>query len=440
MKKNILIISNESNVCLLVKDALQRKGFSVATISESKMDHPALFSKDHQLKFDIVISLLKYNTNNRTKSKPPEAIEAIIFSKHGSDDGEINICHHKIFEKNYNPNKIQKELIATILNLLKKTKENNFNLTPLDALLGESEAIKSIKKQILKISQFSDLSVLITGETGTGKELVANAIHYLSDRKNKPLVKINCAAIPDALFESQLFGHIKGAFTGAASMQKGLVKQAHGGTLFLDEINEMKYELQPKILRFLEDRSFLPVGSVTEHFSDLRIIAASNQNLKKLIDEGKFRSDLYYRIKMLEIHLKPLRERREDIIPLAELFLKRTAPEFTLHPIKICTKIKEKLIAYDFPGNIRELKNIIYQMIIYCAGSNISWNKLPDDLKELLDSSNPPKLKTLKQAEQEHIQKILDLNDGLIRKTARDLGVTPPTLRKKLRNYGINMK
>ena len=222
-------------------------------------------------------------------------------------------------------------------------------------------------------------------------------------------------------------------------MQQGLVKQAHGGTLFLDEINEMKYELQPKILRFLEDRSFLPVGSVTEHFSDLRIIAASNQNLKKLLDEGKFRSDLYYRIKMLEIQLKPLRERQEDILPLAEFFVAQFCSKHGIPLINFSINAKKRMMKYHWPGNVRELRNIVFRAIAHGNSKLIQSADLGIEVRH--KKSNPgdqdSNIKSLKDIEKEHILAVYKKSGFIIRKTARLLGIDRNTLKSKLKEYGV---
>jgi transcriptional regulator with GAF, ATPase, and Fis domain len=241
------------------------------------------------------------------------------------------------------------------------------NVVPLEGMVGKSPAMASVYRAIRRVAP-RDTAVLVTGETGTGKELIAQAIHRLSPRNEKPIVVINCAAIPETLLESELFGYVRGAFTGAAQSRLGRIQAAHGGTLFLDEIGEMPTSLQAKLLRFLESGELQRLGSAETWKADVRVVTATNQDL---CDAQSFRRDLYYRLCVFPVTLPPLRERREDIEELAEHFLHRFSPRGTFTESAL-----KKLIAYDWPGNVRELKHVIERATILCSGELITAEEL----------------------------------------------------------------
>jgi two-component system response regulator HydG len=285
--------------------------------------------------------------------------------------------------------------------------------------------------------------VLITGESGTGKELIANAIHQNSLRREKPLIKVNCAALPETLLESELFGHEKGAFTGALARRQGRFQLAHKGTIFLDEIAEMAPATQAKILRVLQEREFEPLGSSGTVKVDTRVIAATNTDLKSEIQEGRFREDLYFRVNVVMLSVPPLRERREDIPLLAEFFLKKYA-EKNRRLIKGFTPLAtDLLMRHDWPGNVRELENITERSVIMARGDIIT----PDELPETLRSLDPDLKKTgidlspgrsLKAVEKEMILRTLEDTSGNRTHAAKILGISRRTLQLKLKEYGIS--
>jgi transcriptional regulator with PAS, ATPase and Fis domain len=290
--------------------------------------------------------------------------------------------------------------------------------------------------------------VLIQGESGTGKELVANSIHDWSARRDKPLIKINCSAIPENLLESELFGHEKGAFTDAKTMKKGMFELANGGTIFLDEIPSMRPTLQPKILRVLETQTFRRIGGTSDIQIDVRIIAATNRDLQAMVQEGTFREDLYYRLKVMVISLSPLRERQEDILPLALMFIEKNNREFNKSIRGISEEAKSLLINYEWPGNIRELKNVIERAVILCSESEIHAEYLPLELRsgaeagpgENAGTGNhfTPNGDSLEAMEKIHIQHVLIKNNNNKSKAARALNISRSTLREKMKAYGIN--
>ncbi|OAG27071.1 Fis family transcriptional regulator [Thermodesulfatator autotrophicus] len=308
-------------------------------------------------------------------------------------------------------------------------------------IISKSPLIDRIFKVLPDIAE-SESTVLITGESGTGKDIFARAIHDLSPRKKGPFVTVNCAAIPDTLLESELFGYKAGAFTDAKKDKPGRFALANGGTLFLDEIGEIPLPLQAKLLRAIETKEFEPLGASKPEKVDVRIIAATNQDLEILVKEGRFRQDLYYRINVVRIHLPPLRERREDIPLLAEHFIKKFRASKGKEIIGISEDALKILMDYDFPGNVRELENIIEYCFIVCKEGLIYPEHLPDYLKkdtliipeEKASFSIP---KTLQEIEKEAILQALKRNKWRKMATCRELGISKDTLRRKLKKYGL---
>ena len=312
---------------------------------------------------------------------------------------------------------------------------------PDDVLYGESKPIKEVRELIHIVAETPRTSVLIQGESGTGKELVANAIHYSSRRSNQPFIKINCSAIPDNLLESELFGHEKGAFTDAKVMKKGLFELANGGTIFLDEISSMKLALQPKILRVIETQTFKRIGGVTDIKIDVRVVAATNTDLNELVKNQEFRDDLYYRLKVMEIYIPALRDRREDILLLTKLFLEEYNKEFNRNVQKLHTKTEELLLAYSWPGNVRELKNVIERGVILCRQNVLVPEHLPIELHEGEELRPVPKVSmgnvSLQEMEKHHILDVLKSVNGNKSQAARILDISRSTLREKLKNYQL---
>ncbi|MBN1213232.1 MAG: sigma-54-dependent Fis family transcriptional regulator [candidate division Zixibacteria bacterium] len=307
---------------------------------------------------------------------------------------------------------------------------------PTSEIIGESEAIHEVKKLIGLVAP-RDATVLITGPSGTGKELVARAIHANSSRAEKRLVAINCAAFPENLLESELFGFEKGAFTGAEKAKQGRFELADGGTLFLDEIGEMPLTMQVKLLRVLEERKIERLGSVSEIELDIRIIAATNRDLEKLIREEKFREDLYYRLNVIKVNLPPLAQRTGDILLLTQKFIEKYAKKIG-KPVKgVDSEAASVLTAYAWPGNVRELENIIERAIVLTTSEFITSR----DLSGLAASENTPtggEVKALSEIEKAHIKFCLDRLEWNIGRTAESLGIHRNTLRAKIKEYNLS--
>ncbi|UCE60282.1 MAG: sigma-54-dependent Fis family transcriptional regulator [Phycisphaerales bacterium] len=308
-------------------------------------------------------------------------------------------------------------------------------------IIGSSEAIQREIKRLKKIAR-SKSTVLIVGETGTGKELFAQAIHENSPRAGKPFKVLNCAAVSETLLESELFGHVKGAFTGAIVDRKGLVQAADGGTLFLDEIGDMPHTMQAKLLRTLENGEVLRVGSNDIEYFDVRFVAATNHDLAELMREGRFREDLFYRLHAQgAIRLPPVRQRREDIPPLVSRFIERASKELDLTIEGISPEAMRKLVNYRWPGNVRELRNVVHQMCVEAEGTRLEVADLPDSLRASTDivPAGPPNLAgmTMADVERLHIMNTLRMFGGNREKTAKALGIGARTLYRKLRDYGL---
>jgi transcriptional regulator with GAF, ATPase, and Fis domain len=303
-------------------------------------------------------------------------------------------------------------------------------------LIGSSPKFRAVLTEVERVAPV-DSAVLIQGETGTGKEVVARAIHEASPRRNNRFVALNCAAIPSALMESELFGHERGAFTGAWAQTKGRFQMADGGTLFLDEIGDMPLELQPKLLRVLQEREFEPLGSAQTVRVNVRVVAATNQDLGQLVPKKLFRADLFYRLNVIPIYLPPLRERVQDILPLTEFFVAKLSVRLNKTIDSIPDEVVEVLKAHDWPGNIRELQNFVERAVLFSPGSAL---RLPLDFQQRVKPRSDSAARTLADADREHILETLEQTDWLIGGqdgAANRLGLPRTTLIYKMRKLGI---
>ncbi|WP_028322422.1 sigma-54-dependent transcriptional regulator [Desulfatiglans anilini] len=299
-------------------------------------------------------------------------------------------------------------------------------------IIGESRAIKDVLSLARRMAG-SPWPILVCGETGTGKQLAAQLIHLLSHRGDGPFVVVNCAAIPETLFESELFGHLKGAFTGASHTRRGRFELADGGTLMLDEIGEIPISLQPKLLRAIQEGRINPVGSEEERDVNVRLISATNRNLRKMVDDGSFREDLFYRIRVLEIEIPPLRHRREDIPPLLEFFLKRYgSPSLRLSP-----EAEDTLIKYPFPGNVRELEHVVQRTVTLARSPVITPADLPDEIRHFQATTQGTLEERLEAVEREMILSALEKNGWVQTRAADQLGISERVLRYKMHKAEI---
>jgi len=321
--------------------------------------------------------------------------------------------------------------------------EHNFG-----EIVGGSPALLAVLSQVERMAP-TDSGVMILGETGTGKELIARALHDRSHRRERPLVKVNCSAIPAGLVESELFGHVKGAFTGAVSARIGRFELADGGTIFLDEIGDLALETQVKLLRVLQEREFEAVGSSQTRKVDVRVISATNRDLRRAVDSGAFRADLFYRLNVMPIRVPPLRERRDDIPLLVSHFLERHARELGKRILGVSRETMERLVAYDWPGNVRELENLMERAVVLASDPVIELNPglVPLDPSNGDGASPPPAMSSihagptsLDALQRRHIEAVLDQTGWVIegdRGAARQLGLHPNTLRSRMKKLGL---
>lgn len=324
------------------------------------------------------------------------------------------------------------------LNLVKSMLKDVEQLTGGQKIITADVRVKKLLEIVPTIAQ-SDSTVLIEGESGTGKGLLARAIHDASSRHDGPMVTINCGALPETLLESELFGYRKGAFTGAEKDKPGRVQVAEGGTLFLDEIGDLPVPIQVKLLRLLQDRTYEALGSVESQSADVRIITATNRNLSKMIEEGAFRQDLFYRINVIRLEMPPLRERTADIPPLAEAFLHRLSATRGKAVECLSRSALRCLMDYDYPGNVRELENILEHGFVLCAGRRIEEHDLPDWLLEKQESADEDSSPSLKDLEAGFIRDVLARNRWSRTDAARELGIHKTTLHRKIRRLDIDL-
>lgn len=338
--------------------------------------------------------------------------------------------------------RVEKEINLSRENrLLKEQLKEKFKV---DFIVSNSPQMEEALNLVGRVAP-SQATVLILGESGTGKELFAKAIHYASMRAEKPFIKVNCAALPETLLESELFGHEKGAFTGAVSRRIGRFEQAHQGSIFLDEIGDLSLSLQMKLLRVLQEKEFERVGSNQTIKVDVRVIAATNRNLEEAIKKGTFREDLYYRLNVVTITLPPLRERKEDIPLLIEHFLKKYNAQNKKEIIGLTKEARDLLMQYDYPGNVRELENIIERAVVLCPGKIITVNDLPLNLREAKtegfgEQARPARSlpHLLEDIERQMIIRALKNNEGVQTKAAAELGISERVLRYKMKKYGLS--
>ncbi len=451
MKYKILAIDDDLNFLGFLEQNLNGVGYETSTISDSN----SAINELEQNSFDCILldvripgvnglELLEYSL-----SKNP-ATPVIMISGQSSIKIAVEAIKLGAFDFVEKPIDVAK-LHVTIKNALEKkslSREKDFLLSELNEnyrIIGKSEAIKKIISQISSIAD-TPAKVLIQGETGTGKELIAWAIHHNSSRKSKPYIKINCAAIPSELLESELFGYRKGAFTGADNNRIGKFEAADGGTLFLDEIGDMSLNLQSKILRILEEDEVDILGVNSSKKIDVRIIAATNQDLEKKIEDGSFRKDLFYRLNVANIFIPPLKERKEDILPLSYHFLSKLNETYNKQITSIQQSAENILLNYSWSGNVRELRNVIEKSVLYCKTNRIEFNDIQntlnirnDNLSKEIDIEEKTNLKKAKiEFERNYIISKLDSNNWKIPQTAKELSVDRSNLFKKMQNLGID--
>jgi len=442
MDGSVLIIDDEKKICSLLSRIIELEGFKTLQANTGKDGLKLLKNNDVR----IVISDVKLPDVNGVELvkeikllKP--YVEVINLTAYGTISDGVLAMKNGAFDYLVKGDDNDK-IIPLLYKAMEKSdfrQRNGSTGNPewtkyrFETIIGESKALKVAIELAKKVSK-SDATVLLLGETGTGKEVFAQSIHAESARSGKPFVALNCSGFSPDLLESELFGYKAGAFTGANKDKKGLLEEANGGTLFLDEIGEMNLDLQAKLLRVLENQNFIKVGDTISRQVNVRILAATNKDLKKDAEQGKFRQDLYYRLSVFTINLPPLRERKTDIPQLAKHYLKTFAQKMSYSEVKLDEDLLTILVAYDWKGNIRELKNVMERLVILSDNGRLSRAALPP---EIFESATAPDNFSLQQIEKQHIQKMLVYTRGNKTETSRLLGIGLTTLYRKIEEYQI---
>ncbi len=436
MKKKILIVDDDKDILTLLSIKLKNEDFNIRTKS-SPLE--AIEELSYQ-KVDLIIvdqlmpELTGIEFIEIVKEKF-EDIPIIVMTAHGIVEDAVKAIKAGAFyyitkPVNYEELKTLIQQALEISSLKKEVKQLKEILEP--SIIAESNALREILKTVEKIAPF-DTTVLITGESGTGKEVLARLIHKKSKRSKKPFITVNCGAIPEDLLESELFGYKKGAFTGANADKKGLIEEANGGTLFLDEIGELPLNLQVKLLRVLQEGEIKPLGASKPKKVDVRFIAATNRNLEKLVKEGRFREDLYYRLNVINIEIPPLRKRKEDILPLAKFFIKKVAAKYNIPPKTLSKKAEKQLLEYNWPGNVRELENTI-ERIMLTKNSSTILSIFPSKKEK---RTTKPFHEAKKEFEKEYIETLLEQTKGNISQASKLSGLTRAQIYRLMKRYNI---
>ena len=390
MKSNLWIVDDEESIRTICSSALEDL-FNIETFKDASEALEALnSSKPDLIITDIRMPGLSGLELLQKVSNQHPGLPTIVITAHSDIDNALSAYKGGAFEylpKPFDVDSIRRLAKKALKNFDSQVVSSENILESQTKIIGKADSLQNVFRAIGKISK-SNISVLIRGESGTGKELIAKAIHSNSVRSNMPFVAINVAAIPHDLLESELFGHEKGSFTGAQSQRKGRFEQAQEGTLFLDEIGDMHPELQTRLLRVLSSQEFYRVGGHSPIKTDVRIIAATNQSIEKLIDDSKFREDLFHRLNVFKIELPPLRERKEDIPTLIEYFLKRSAKDLKTEKKNIDQTALEYLVTFRWPGNIRQLENMCRYLTVMCSSTIITIDDIPDDITNTAQTSN----------------------------------------------------
>jgi two-component system response regulator AtoC len=452
--QKVLIVDDEKLVRDFIQETLKRSKFDVEAVDCGQK----AFNLMREKQFDLVITDLKMpdftgiDVLKKAKELCPGAL-VVIVTAYGSVENAVEAMRLGAFNyliKPFSPDTIEAvvEKANEHLNLVAENSYLRQQLNPAGSsptapVVAESPVMKKLITDAERIAK-SNANVMITGESGTGKEVIASLIHFQSNRSKGPFIKVNCAAIPETLIESEFFGHEKGSFTGALSTHRGRFELANGGTLLLDEITEVPISLQAKLLRAIQEQEFQRIGGTKPIHVDVRIVSTSNRNMQEAINDKKIREDLYYRLNVMPIHLPPIRDRKPDIIPLVEFFLKKFTQENHKEPIKLTKPAAELLNNYDWPGNVREIGNIIERAVVL----NNTGELTPDEIylvnrlagTEGANALPPDRIMTLQELEKKLIIETLQKLKNNRTKTAEALGISIRTLRNKLQEYKLSQE
>ena len=452
MNGKVLIVDDESAMCEMIAKHLKIREYEAETCTSPV----AALERIRENSFDVVLTdvnmpgMSGIELCEQSAASRPD-IPFIVMTAFGSLETAVEAIRAGAFDFVAKP--IEMDLLMISLERAIKHRRLNEQIARLKnaveiangfgKIVGDSPVMLKLYDQLARVTD-SETSILLTGESGTGKELVARSIHDSSSRRNGPFVAVNCGALPEALIESELFGHAKGAFTDAKSDRKGLFQQADGGTIFLDEIGELPPSMQVKLLRALEERKARPVGGDKEISFDVRVLSATNLDLENAVEEGTFREDLYYRINVIQLNLPPLRARGTDILQLAQLFLQRFTERAGKEINGIAENAAAKLLAYSWPGNVRELRNVMERAVALARYDTITIDDLPEKILEYRDNrltvggTDPDELVPLEDVERRYILHVLKTVGNNKTLAAQTLGLDRTTLYRKLAQYKVD--
>jgi len=450
-QEKILIVDDEKSMCQYLSIMLRKEGYDVKTVHNGKK----ALQEIKESNFDVVITDIKMEGMDgiellgAVKETNP-TLPVVIMTAYASTKTAIDALNRGAFHyliKRAKNDEI-KMVIRNALDLHRVKNENVFLKKQLKKkdefkeIIGKSEEIQGVFNLVNKVAD-TDSTILISGESGTGKELIAKAIHYRSGRANAPFVSINCGALPENLLESELFGHVKGSFTGAIRDKEGMFKVASGGSFFLDEVGETTLAIQVKLLRVLQEREIIPVGGTAPIKVDVRLIAATNADLEKAVKEERFRADLYYRLNVIPVLIPPLRDRRDDIPLLVDHFL-HIATERCGRRKTVSKEAMEFLSSYDWPGNVRELENIVERACILQEGDEILAEDLPEKVRHHSQERRKIVMQetqmTLDELEKEYLVSVLEETNWQKKKASAILGINASTLYRKIQRYGLSQE
>lgn len=446
-RAKILICDDEAEILRYLKKILEGEGYQVETFNSGSELITRLEGSGfadlllQDMRLPDMDGLTIFNQTRRIRPDLP----VVMMTAYGSIDTAVDAI--KLGAYDYITKPFPKEkLLGILANISERQqlKEENRKLKEDLQVKGNSSQLVFRSRQFREIYDFtlqvaaSDSNILILGESGTGKELIASTIHNSSQRRGRTFYSINCAALTETLLESQLFGHVRGAFTGAFSAQKGILAEADGCTLFLDEVGDMSLSVQAKLLRVIQEGEFIPVGSTKPQSVDIRFVAATNRDLEQEMKSGRFREDFYYRLNVITINLPPLRERPDDIEPMALHFLERFARRMKKQVTSISPAALEMLTGYQWPGNARELENVMERAVILARSNEITTDTLPIWKKSESLSSSAGGSLSLESLEREHIRAVFEASGQNKSRTAEQLGISRKTLDRKIVEYGLN--
>ena len=449
--ERILVVDDEKSMCQFLSIMLRKEGYEITAVGSGKK----AIEEIQKSRYDVVLTDIKMSGMDGIEvlmeiKKVDATLPVVIMTAYASQKTAIEAVNQGAFHYliKHAKNDEIKMVVRNALDMKRVRRENQYlrkqlkRTSDLKTIIGKSEEIQKVFRMVDKVAD-TDSTILIVGESGTGKELVARAIHYRSSRAGGPFVSINCGALPESLLESELFGHVKGSFTGAIRDKDGLFKVAQSGTFFLDEIGETSPTIQVKLLRVLQEREVIPVGGTSPIKVDARLVAATNADLEKAIQQGKFRPDLYYRLNVIPIHLPPLRKRRDDIPLLVQHFLKKHNEGLPAGRQKgMSNDAMDILVGYDWPGNVRELENVVERAVILEETGVIGPSAMPEKLRFrepttqhlITDRAEV----TLEELEREYLIKVLNDTNWQKKKASAILGINASTLYRKIQRYGLD--